>query len=147
MAFVKKAYDISRKKVFFCSTNDPISKVAEKMHINNIGSILVKEGDLLNGIITVNGLLRQMAKNVDSAKIKAKDIMSSPVITASKDLEIDEIVDVFNKHKVSRMVLVDDSKKIVGVVRDIAVYKCMTVFKYDKEVKTRFDSNYLHRLY
>ena len=46
--------------------------------------------------------------------------MSSPVITVSKDLEIDELVDAFNKYKVSRIVLVDNKKKVVGIVRDSA---------------------------
>lgn len=145
MAFVKKAYDISRKKVYFCSASDSLSKIARIMYKNNIGSILVKENANL-GIITTNDLLRQMSKNRDSKKITAKNIMSFPVITASKDLEIDELVDKFNRHKVSRMVLLDKNK-IVGVVRDIAVYKYMTFFKYDHQARNMFARDYLHKLY
>ncbi len=147
MAFIKKAYDISRKKVFFCETGDSLTKIANTMHINNVGSIIVKEGDLIKGIITVNGLLRQMSKNRDASKTTAKDVMSSPVITANKDLEIDNLVDEFNKHKVSRMVLVDNQKKVVGIVRDIAVFKYMTFYKYDREVRKRFAKDYSQRLY
>ena len=147
MAFIKKAYDISRKKVFFCETGDSLTKIANTMHMNNVGSVIVKEGDLIKGIITVNGLLRQMSKNRDARKTTAKDVMSSPVITANKDLEIDRLVDEFNKHKVSRMVLVNDNKKVVGIVRDIAVFKYMTFYKYDREVRKRFARDYLHKLY
>ena len=147
MAFVKRAYDISRKKVFFCDTNDSLTKIANTMHMNNVGSIIVKEGELIKGIITVNGLLRQMAKNCDAKKTIAKEIMSSPVITASKNMEINNLVDAFNKHKVSRMVLVDDNKKIVGIVRDIAVFKCMTFYKFDRDIKKRFAKDYSQRLY
>lgn len=147
MAFIKKAYDISRKKVFFCETGDLLTKIANTMHMNNVGSVIVKEGDLIKGIITVNGLLRQMSKNRDASKTTAKDVMSSPVITANKDLEIDRLVDEFNKHKVSRMVLVNDNKKVVGIVKDIAVFKYMTFYKYDREVRKRFAQDYLHKLY
>ena len=62
MSFIKKAYDISRKKVFFCDNDGSLVKIAEKMHINNIVSVIVKEGELIKGIITVIGLLRQMGK-------------------------------------------------------------------------------------
>jgi len=147
MSFVKKAYDISRKEVFFCRPSQPLTEVAEILHSNRIGSVLVKEGDTLKGIITVNDLLRQMSKKKDPEKTLAKDVMSSPVVTASKDLEIDELVDEFNKHKVTRMVLVDEKKKVVGVVRDIAVYKYLTFFKYDIEAKAMFARDYLHKLY
>ena len=142
MSFVKRAYDIARKEVFFCKSGQPLTEIAEIMHSNKIGSILVKDGDELKGIITVNDLLRQMSKNRDPKTTRASDIMSSPVITASKDLEIDELVDEFNKHKVSRMVLVDNKKKIVGVIRDIAVYKYLTFFKFDNEARGVFDSYY-----
>lgn len=147
MAFIKKAYDISRKKVFFCETGDPLTKIAKTMHMNNVGSVIVKEGDLIKGIITVNGLLRQMSKNKDAGKTTSKDVMSSPVITANKDLEIDKLVDEFNKHNVSRMVLINDKNKVVGIVRDIAVFKYMTFYKYDREVRKRFAKDYSQRLY
>ena len=117
------------------------------MHMNNIGSVIVKDGDLIKGIITVNELLRQMAKNKNAKKTFAKDIMASPVITTSKDMEIDKLVDQFNKHKVSRMVLVNDKNKVVGIVRDIAVFKYMTFYKYDRDVRKRFADVYLHKLY
>ncbi len=142
MSFVKKAYDISRKQVFFCRPAQPITEIAEIMYKNKIGSILVKEGESLKGIITVNDLLRQIAKKSDPEKTLARDVMSSPVITASKDLEIDELVDVFKTQRVSRMVLLDNKNCVVGVVRDIAVYKYLTFFKYDKEAREVFGREY-----
>jgi predicted transcriptional regulator len=147
MGFVKTAYDIARKQVFFCDAGQPLVEVAESMHRNNIGSILVKKGEELAGIITVNDFLRLVSSKRNPYNKKARDIMSSPVITADKDLEIDQLVEVFNKKKVSRMVLTDSKGKIVGVVRDIAVYKYYTFFKYDAEAKKRFARDYLHKLY
>jgi predicted transcriptional regulator len=147
MVFIKTASDISRKKVFFCDVSTPLTKVADMMHINNIGSVIVNEGDVVKGITTVNGLLKHMSKNRTAADTRVDQIMSSPVITANKDLEIDKLVDEFNKHKVSRMVLVDNKNKVVGIVRDIAVYKYMTFCKYDKEAKKRFANDYYNRSY
>jgi hypothetical protein len=45
------------------------------------------------------------------------------------------------------MVLEDTKGNIVGVVRDIAVFKYMTFYKYDREVRKRFARDYLHKLY
>lgn len=147
MTMIKTAYDISRKQVFFCSAKDPITKVAELLYTNNVGSVLVKEKETVRGIITVNDMLKQIAWKRNPAETLARDIMSSPVVMANKDMEIDELVEKFNKHRVSRMVLVDEKENIVGVVRDIAVFKYMTFFKYDKEARKMFAKDYLHKLY
>ncbi|MEM2139296.1 MAG: CBS domain-containing protein [Candidatus Woesearchaeota archaeon] len=147
MSFVKTAYDIARKKVFFCNVNDAIKDVANILHTNNIGSILVKDNNSVVGIITVNDILRQVSKNKDMIKLKAKEIMSSPVIKVNKDLEIDELAEEFKKHKVSRMVLIDDKSNIIGVVRDIAVFKYFSFFKYDEEARKKFGDLYSRELY
>ncbi|NTV23096.1 MAG: CBS domain-containing protein [Nanoarchaeota archaeon] len=147
VSIVKTAYDIARKQVFFCRSNEPIKEIARKLHVNNIGSILVKKDGDVAGIITVNDLLRQMSRNTDVEKTLAEDIMSSPVVSVDKDLEIDELVEQFNKQRVSRMVLKDKKGEIVGVVRDIAVYKYLAFMKYDKEARKMFDKDYLHKLY
>jgi predicted transcriptional regulator len=147
MGFIKKAYDIARKKVFFCQPKQPLTEIAKMMFDNNIGSVLVRDEKKIIGIITVNDMMRHIARNDDSKETVAKDIMSSPVVTAPMDLAIDELVDEFNNHKVSRMVLLDKKGEAVGVVRDIAVYKYFSFFKIDEEVKNRFAKEYLHKLY
>lgn len=147
MSFIKTAYDISRKQVFFCNASDPLTKVAEILYSNNVGSILVKDKEDVKGIITVNDMLKQISRKRDTETTRAREIMSSPVVTANKNLEIDELVEKFNKHKVSRMVLTDDKERIVGVVRDIAVFKYMTFFKYEKDARNMFSKDYLHKLY
>jgi len=147
MVFTKRAYDISRKKVFFCNTTDSLNSVADKMHMNNIGSILVKKGGSIKGIITVNDMMRTMSKNKEPKTTLAEDIMSYPVVTISKDTEVDELAEKFTKEKVSRMVLVDSRDNVVGIVRDIAVYKCISLNKYNIEAKKRFGEDYSRPLY
>jgi predicted transcriptional regulator len=147
MSFVKKAYDLSRKQVYFCNRSDTLDKVARIMHLNNIGSILVGNNEEVHGIITSNDLLRQIAINSNQKETTANDIMSSPVIKISKNMEIDNLYEHFNKHKVSRLILTNDSDKIVGVVRDIAVFKCMSFNKFDTEARNRFANDYVRKLY
>ena len=45
------------------------------------------------------------------------------------------------------MVLTNKKGDVVGVVRDIAVYKYFTFFKFDAEVKKMFAEDYIHSLY
>jgi len=147
MAYTKRAYDLSRKEVFFCDAKKSISHVAEILHTNNIGSVIITDKDVIKGIITVNDLLRQGAKNANFETVLAKEVMSSPVVTASRRLDVEEVVDVFNEHGVSRLVLVDSNDKPVGVLRDIAVYKYLATCKFEREAKKRFSPDYARPLY
>ena len=46
----------------------------------------------------------------------AKDIMTSDVITASTDMSIKKISELFIKYKVNGLPVVDDDGKLIGVV-------------------------------
>ena len=147
MTFVKKAYDIARKKVFFCEANETLSNVARRFYTNNIGSIIVKDGEQIKGIITVNDLLRQYPNREHPKMLFAKNIMSRPVVTANKDTDLEELAEMFDEQGVSRLILLDDKKKVVGVVRDIALYKCLKFHRYDKKTRDVFGRNYFNKLY
>ena len=144
----KKAYDIARKKVFFCFANDTVPKVADFMQKNNIGSVMIKNkmGKVM-GIITVGDILREVAKRTNLSKTEAGSVMSSPVISIHKDTSLDELIRKFKEKNVTRMLLVNDAGEYVGVVRDIAAYKYLSFVKFDQEAKKRFGASYFNKLY
>lgn len=142
----KTAYDISRKKVYFCSDKDLVPKVADTFQKNNIGSILVnnKYGKTV-GIVTVGDILRLISKKPDFAETKAGEIMSSPIVSVHKDTPIDKLVNDFEKGKATRLVLTKDTGEYVGVVRDIAAFKYIAFVAFDKEAKERFGRTFFNR--
>lgn len=46
----------------------------------------------------------------------AKDIMTSQVITASKDMQIKKLSELFVEHKINGLPVVDDDGEVIGVV-------------------------------
>lgn len=147
MGKVKKAYDLSRKNLYFCSKNDRLTTIANLMHSENIGSVLVRDKNRIIGIITVNNLLREMSANKKPYDIKAHEIMSYPVVTAHKDTEIDDLMKKFDLHTVSRLVLVDDMNKPVGVVKNKIIERYSAICKYNDNLRRAYEPFYARMQY
>ncbi|MBD3204587.1 CBS domain-containing protein [Candidatus Woesearchaeota archaeon] len=144
----KTAYDIARKKLYFFYINDPVYKIADIMQAKNIGSVLVKDKkDNVVGIVTIGDILRLVNKEKNVEPFSAQDIMSSPVIFLDKESSLEDTMSKFQKHKITRFVLIDENKKPVGIVRDLAVYKVLSFSKIYQESAERFKQSYTDHFY
>ncbi|MCK4439375.1 CBS domain-containing protein, partial [Candidatus Bathyarchaeota archaeon] len=79
--------DVMSSPVVTIDENAPANQVAELMDKHGLGCIIVtsKEGKPL-GIITERDLVRRiLAKNVKPDSLKAKEVMTSPLITIEPD--------------------------------------------------------------
>ncbi|WP_066071502.1 CBS domain-containing protein [Alkalithermobacter thermoalcaliphilus] len=56
-------------------------------------------------------------------QVKAKDIMTSEVITVKKDTPIEDIAKILIEKRISGVVVVDDENKVVGVVSETDIVK------------------------
>lgn len=84
--------DVMSSPVITIDENTPANQVAALMDKHGLGCIIVtsKEGKPL-GIITERDLVRRiLAKNVKPDSIKAKEVMTSPLITIEPDEKISE---------------------------------------------------------
>ncbi len=53
----------------------------------------------------------------------AKDIMSSPTISASKEQTVKEALDLLAKHSISGLPVVDENDKVVGIISDTDIIR------------------------
>lgn len=130
-----KAKDLMSKVVKYVSEDDNIETISQIMKDCDLGIVpVLDEQHHLLGVVTDRDIvIRNIAKSADkNAKkdIKAKDIMTRNVITASPD---DDIYDVSKKmaYKKIRRIPIVANEKLVGIVAiaDIAVTR-----KFDAEV-------------
>jgi predicted transcriptional regulator len=144
----RRAIEIARKKIFYCNKNDTIKETAFRMQEKNIGSILVRDDPgAVIGIVTVGDILRLIAKHDSLKEFHVKDIMSTPVISGNKDITIEDAMKMFQEKKISRLVLIDETGKPVGILRDVAVYKILSFSKFEKEAADRFSSHWEDHFY
>jgi CBS domain-containing protein len=98
-----------------------VKEVAGIMSDKKIGSVLVATANG-PGMLTERDMLTKLvSKGKDSAKMKAKDIMTFPIKTINADADVYEACNIFTENSFRRLPVVEKGK-VVGIIttRDIA---------------------------
>lgn len=115
---------IMRKNPKSVGPGTSVSSAAKHMREERIGSLFVKEGKTLVGIITDTDIVRRaVAPGKDLKKLSVKQIMSSPIATIEGTRSIQDAHDMMGDLGV-RHLGVTEAGTIVGVisVRDLLLY-------------------------
>lgn len=141
MVYDVPAGKIARHNLVDVDENSSVLEAARRMVEESRGSVMVTRGGERVGILTERDLLRKVvAKGLDPAETKARDVMSSHPVTIGQDRPLREAIDLMNRKGVRRM-LVTDNQKIVGIftLRDIVMY--MRICAYcGKEIRSLLES-------
>ncbi len=101
------------------STETTIKTIAQRMTSKRIGAMLIEKDGLPIGIITDKDLRNQIATGEYPITSKAKNIMSSPVITYPTKLTLTQAQMAMMKSNISHLILTKDgtvNTKAVGIL-------------------------------
>lgn len=92
-----------------------------------IGSIIVTERDKPLGIVTERDLVeRVVAPCKDPNRTKIKEIMSTPLITTSKETGILDAMRKMRAHDISRLVVMEDGT-LTGIISERDIIRAVTI--------------------
>ncbi|MBS7288741.1 MAG: CBS domain-containing protein [Candidatus Freyarchaeota archaeon] len=113
---MSRAYDVARRNVVFCKTDDSLCEVARKMVEEEVGSVLVQdeEGNVV-GLITDRQIFQFVAEGGNPADTIAEEIMTSPVYMVDKEDSLEEVRRVFLKTNAPRLAVCYEGR-VVGVI-------------------------------
>ena len=97
--------DVMSSPVITIDQNETVEKVAKFMEMQRLGCIIITDTDGRPiGIITERDLVtRVLAKNKLPSKLKAEDVMTSPLITISPDETLSNAARQMSRLKVRRL--------------------------------------------
>ncbi len=103
-----------------CVPNDLVSKAADLMKSNHIGSIPVIDNEQtqkLVGIVTDRDLtLRIVAEGLDAKSTKVETVMTRKVVTCLAEDDLQKALDAMSENQLRRIPIVDDENKILGII-------------------------------
>lgn len=120
-----KIRDIMTEKVEWVAPETNIQVIAKLMADEDVGAIPVCQGDKILGVITDRDIIiRAVAKGLTPDNAKAKDIMSTSIVSVSSDTDVHEAADIMSDNQIRRLPVVDNGK-LVGIVAlgDLAIEK------------------------
>ena len=116
MATVRQILDAKGHDVSTIGPDDTVYDAIKKMANENIGSLVVMDGEKIIGIITERHYARNVfLKGKTSPNTLVKDIMSTRVICAWPDQSVEECMAVMTE-KAVRHLPVLENKSLVGLV-------------------------------
>jgi CBS domain-containing protein len=108
-----------------CAPNTGLQELARMMLDNDCGAIPIVDKGKPVGVVSDRDIaIRAVAEGRNPLELTAGDIMSSPVETVTQDTSIDDLFDLMEDRQIRRVVVVDQSGKVCGIVAqaDIAEY-------------------------
>ena len=83
-----KTGDIMTRIFVSILPNTTVSQCSKEMLSKKVGSLIVKDGQKLLGILTEGDIIKAIAKRKDLTKIKAKEVMTKKVVTVSPNEDL-----------------------------------------------------------
>lgn len=101
-----------------------VAVVARMMRDEDIGAVLVTEGEQLRGLVSDRDLVvRAVAEGGDPDRTTVADACSEDLVVVGPDDDVNRAVQLMREHSVRRVPVVDEGHHAVGIVSigDLAI--------------------------
>jgi len=96
--------NLARSDVVTAASDESIHELAETMRDEDIGSVIIVDGDSPVGIVTDRDLTMQvLAERADPDEISAEDVMSGDVQTIAHDAGFYEAAELMSENSIRRL--------------------------------------------
>jgi CBS domain-containing protein len=115
-----KVSEVMTKDPACCTPETGLKEVARLMVEHDCGEIPVVDGQRTMrpvGVVTDRDIVvRCVAEGKNPLEAKAGDVMSSPVVTVTPDMMLEEVADLMEEHQLRRVPVVDEAGAVCGIV-------------------------------
>jgi CBS domain-containing protein len=109
--------EVMTRDVTSVGAETSLYEVAELMRDQDIGSVLVTDGNQVLGLVTDRDIVvRALAEHRDVASMKAREVMSDAVFCCTEDTPIEDVLAEMADEQVRRVPVLDGARHLVGVV-------------------------------
>ena len=109
-----------------------VGRILKHIELSRIGSVVITKGGKSVGITVDHDIAAKVImKDRNPDEVKAKEIMSSPLITVEADTSVEEACGLLAENGIRRLPVIEDGK-LVGIVsiRNILTGEPESVKKY-----------------
>ena len=116
MKLVKHLLDRKGDEIVSIVAEASVLEAIKLMADRTVGSLLVMDGDNLNGIVTERDYARKVIiKGRSSESTQVGEIMTSEVYTAKPDQTVNECMTVVTERRIRHLPVVEDGK-VIGII-------------------------------
>ncbi len=110
--------DVMAKNVKTVRTDDSAHDAVVKMNKFDVGSVIVVNNGKPLGIITAKNILTRVVEpRLDAGVLRARDVMTSPLVTIDPDAPIEEAARIMGRRRIKKLPVMEKDK-LVGILSD-----------------------------
>jgi CBS domain-containing protein len=94
----------------------PVAYAAKMMKDENVGFAPIVEGDRLVGTLTDRDIAMLVAEGKDPQTIQVREVAKTNLVTVEPEQDLDEALELMASHQVRRLPVVEQDRRLVGVV-------------------------------
>ncbi|MBE0517129.1 MAG: CBS domain-containing protein [Methanophagales archaeon] len=108
--------DVMTPKVVTEDEETSVTKLSRDMEVAGIGSVVITKKGKPVGIVTDRDIaIKVIMKDRRASEIKAKEIMSSPLVTIEPDAPLEKACELMAEKGIRRLLVMDDDT-LVGII-------------------------------
>ena len=116
MKTVKEVLEAKGGQVLTVTAGGTVYEALELMAANNVGALVVVEGDKMVGIVSERDYARKVIlRGASSLKLRVRSIMSKEVCCANSQMTVDECMALITEMRCRHLPVIDDDQ-LVGLV-------------------------------
>lgn len=108
--------ELGPEDVVTVQPDDDLETVAERFAEENVGAVVVTEGEEPVGIVTDRDVALAIPNNDDVGSVSVEDAMTADPATLREDDEAIEVSRAIEEHNARRFPIVDDDGTLTGIV-------------------------------
>jgi CBS domain-containing protein len=109
--------DIMVSAVLSVDVNTKVNDCAKAMAKRGVSCSVVTQANRAVGIVTERDMVSKvLADAVDAKRVLVRDIMSTPLITVSKDASLTVAAAQMAEYRIRRLVVIDGQGMMVGII-------------------------------
>jgi CBS domain-containing protein len=114
--------DLMARDLVTCPPDADIRTAAARMRDDDIGDVVVVEGEAVRGIVTDRDIAVRAVAEGRGPDTPLADVLSGDVVTVAPEDRIEVVVDLMRERAIRRIPVVDDGR-LVGIVSigDLAI--------------------------
>ncbi|CAL9605027.1 CBS domain-containing protein [Streptomyces atacamensis] len=114
------ARDIMHTGAECVGEHETLDAAARRMRDLDVGALpICGDDDKLHGIITDRDIVvKCLATGGDPARTTAGELAQGRTFTVTADTDVEKVLDTMEKHQVRRVPIIDEEKRLVGMVSE-----------------------------
>jgi CBS domain-containing protein len=139
MPTIKDILSEKGSSVLSTGRDSTVLQAAELMNEHRVGSVLVVEGERIEGIFTERDVLRRVVgARLDPAATRVKDVMTKELACGCPDTSVEEARAFMRNKKIRHLPVIDADNKLHGLIS----IGDLNAYQLDGQEKT---IHYLHQ--